>query len=204
MAFPAFFERAPGIQTHDPLAEFLGASNDGRVDYAYADAVRVAGHSCPTVAGAFLMARAALRALYPDRPAERGDMVVTMSSGEGDGTTGVIAQIFTLVTGAAAENGFHGLGGRFERRNLLRYDGGDRHAIARVKRRDNGIEVGVGMDLAAVPASPGLRDLLDRAIPDDAAPEDRNAFAAAWQDRVRRLLLDYADDTRVIQVERYA
>jgi len=64
MQFPDFFASAPVIRMHDPLAEFLGAAKDGIIEYRYADAVRFAGHSCPTVASAFLMTRAALAALY--------------------------------------------------------------------------------------------------------------------------------------------
>lgn len=64
MNFPDFYEQAPVIPTHDPFAAMLGAARDGRFDYHYLDAVRLAGHSCPTVAGAFLIGRAALAALY--------------------------------------------------------------------------------------------------------------------------------------------
>jgi hypothetical protein len=59
MAFPAFFDQAPVLRLHDPLAQLLGAATDGVIEYRYADAVRVAGHSCPTVAGAWLCACAA-------------------------------------------------------------------------------------------------------------------------------------------------
>ena len=51
--FPAFFEQVPGITVHDPLADLLGAAQGGLVHYGYADAVRLAGHSCPTVASAY-------------------------------------------------------------------------------------------------------------------------------------------------------
>lgn len=64
------------VHTHDPFAAMLGAARDGRLDYHYLDAVRLAGHSCPTVAGAFLIGRAALATLYPDGPAERGNIAV--------------------------------------------------------------------------------------------------------------------------------
>ncbi|WP_293005724.1 hypothetical protein [Nitrosomonas sp.] len=60
MNFPDFYEQAPVIHTHDPFAAVLGAAQGGRFDYHYLDAVRLAGHSCPTVAGAFLIGRAAL------------------------------------------------------------------------------------------------------------------------------------------------
>ena len=53
MAFPDFFEQAPVIRLRDPLAELLGSATDGVMDYHYVDAVRLAGHSCPTVAGVF-------------------------------------------------------------------------------------------------------------------------------------------------------
>lgn len=204
MAFPEFFADAPTIKVHDGLAETLGASDDGSMEYHYADAVRVAGHSCPTVAGAWLMARAALKALYGNAPAERGNVEVTMSGDEEEGTTGVMAQVFTLVTGAAADNGFHGLGGRYVRRDLLRYGSGDPHAIAHFRRRDTGVEVGVTMDLSGIPPAPEMRPLMGRALAPDATADERRGFARAWQDRVRRLLLEHADDEAAIQVQHYA
>ena len=60
MQYPTFFDQAPVITMRDPLAALLGAADDGLIDYRYIDAVRLAGHSCPTVAGAYLMARAAM------------------------------------------------------------------------------------------------------------------------------------------------
>ena len=86
MSLRAFFADAPRITVRDALSEFLGASDDGLIEYGYADAVRVAGHSCPTVAGAYLMALAGLRALYPDATPERGGIEVVMNGGEDEGT----------------------------------------------------------------------------------------------------------------------
>jgi len=200
MPFPSFFAKAPRIHLRDGLADFLGAAEDGLMEYGYEDAVRVAGHSCPTVAGSWLMARAALRALYPDGLAERGGVRVTMQAGEDEGTTGVIAQVFTLVTGAAAHNGFHGIGGRFTRHGLLTYGDAGLQAIARVSRIDTGAAVEVSMDLSSIPPVPNLRHLMVQAMADNAPDEVRRAFGAAWQDRVRRLLLEHADDPAVIQV----
>ncbi len=199
MSFPAFFDQAPKIQVHDPLSEFLGAAEGGRIEYGYADAVRLAGHSCPTVAGAYLMARAGLRALFPDGLAERGGVQVSMSSAETDGTTGVIAQVFTLLTGAAAENGFHGIGGRFVRSGLLHYGGGF-DAIAEFRRVDTGAGVRLALDFTNVPSSPQMRMLMGQAMAPDASAEVRKAFGEAWQDRVRRLLLGHANDPAVILV----
>ncbi len=204
MALPAFYDAAPRILMYDPLAAFLSAADMGLVDYGYADAVRLAGHSCPTVAGAWLMARAALRALYGDAPAERGAIEVTMSAAEDDGTTGVIAQVFTLLTGATVDNGFHGIAGRFDRRWLLAYGRGDPGAIAAFRRRDTAAAVRVSMDLSRVPFAGDIRPLMQRALSAQASDSDRQSFGAMWQDRVRRLLLEHADDETVVRVMRDA
>ena len=48
---------------HDRLAEFLGAADGGVIEYRYVDAVKLAGHSCPTVAGAYLLTSKVLSGL---------------------------------------------------------------------------------------------------------------------------------------------
>lgn len=63
MQTPAFFDAVPAIFVVDPLADALGAVEGGLIEYRYIDAVKLAGHSCPTVAGAWLMTRAALARL---------------------------------------------------------------------------------------------------------------------------------------------
>ena len=63
----SFYDQVPSLTVHDPLAEFLGAAEGGRIEYHYADAVRLAGHSCPTVASAYWMTLKALKHLYPER-----------------------------------------------------------------------------------------------------------------------------------------
>ena len=199
MKIPEFFERAPVITMRDPLADFLGASDGGLLDYRYIDAVRLAGHSCPTVAGAYLMARAALRALYPDGPAERGGVEVLIPGPESEGVNGVIGQVFTLITGAAGANGFHGIAGRYTRLSLLRFSDFGEHAAVRVRRRDTGASVTVELDLSRIPAPANLRALLGGALDPAATAEQRAAFARAWQERVQRLL-EHADDADVIRL----
>ena len=201
MKIPEFFERAPVITMRDPLADFLGASDGGLLDYRYIDAVRLAGHSCPTVAGAYLMARAALRALYPDGPAERGGVEVLIPGPESEGVNGVIGQVFTLITGAAGANGFHGIAGRYTRLSLLRFSDFGEHAAVRVRRRDTGASVTVELDLSRIPAPANLRALLGGALDPAATAEQRAAFARAWQERVQRLL-EHADDADVIRLTR--
>lgn len=74
MSFPAFFDAVPRFKMRDPLAEFLGAAEGGVLEYAYVDVVKLAGHSCPTVAAAYVLGCRALVALYPDSIPERGGM----------------------------------------------------------------------------------------------------------------------------------
>lgn len=199
MTYPAFFDQAPAITMHDSLAEFLGASSDGLLTYRYIDAVRLAGHSCPTVAGAWLMTRRALKMLYPDQTPERGAIEVGFSSSQDEGVTGVIASVAGLVTGAAGPGGFKGIGGRFNRQNLLQFDS-DIPGEASFARTDNGDTVHLRMHMQNVPADPRMGGLMKAALSGRATPEEKAEFANLWQQRVRQILIDHADDTEMIGV----
>jgi hypothetical protein len=198
--FPDFYEQAPVVRTRDPFAAVLGAAQDGRLDYHYLDAVRLAGHSCPTVAGAFLIGRAALATLYPDEPAERGNIAVHMPAPEDDGVTGVMAQVLTLLTGAAAGNGFQGMRGRFRRKGLLSFAQQREGEAIIFTRLDTRASVAVTLDVSLIPADPAQGERLMAILQDCADAAQQTAFADAWQERVRRLLLEFADDARVISV----
>ena len=203
MAFPDFFAEVPALRVHDGLAQLLGASDDGVIEYHYADAVRLAGHSCPTVAGGWLSARAALRHLYGDELPERGGINVYLNGAENAGVTGVIGQVLTLVTGAAAGNGFHGLGGRHVRSNLLHYAQSDVQGV-RFKRNDTGAEVEIEIDTSPVATDPMMRSLMQLSMTDQTNAAQRREFGRLWQDRVRRILIDHADDPAVVKVRAFA
>ena len=95
------------------MVDALGAVEGGLIEYHYVDAVKLAGHSCPAVAGAWLMTRAALARLYPGETPRRGEIRVELRQALDEGVAGVIASVASLVTGAANEGGFNGLAGRF-------------------------------------------------------------------------------------------
>lgn len=203
MAFPAFFDAAPVVRMYDGLSELLGATPDGVIEYRYADAVRLAGHSCPTVAGAWLCARAGLRALYGEQLPERGGVAVRLQAREDAGVTGVIGQMLTLVTGAAGVGGFKGLAGRHARNDLLRYgDAGTENL--RMQRLDTQAVVEVTLDMSSVPVDPAQRGLLTLVLQDQADDAQRREFGRVWQERVRQVLVDHADDPRVVRVQRVA
>lgn len=187
MGFPSFFARAPRITVHDPLAQLLGSAEGGLLEYGYEDAVRLAGHSCPTVAGAWLMTVRALRALYGEAPPERGDVLVGFADGALDGVTGVIANIVSLVTGATTDTGFKGLAGQFDRRQLLSFDRELPGEIA-FTRRDTGATVVASYSAQSIPASPRAMPLLRSLLAGQASEAEQHEFAELWQDRVRRIL----------------
>lgn len=202
MMFPDFFDNAPVVRLRDPLAQLLGSATDGIMDYHYADAVRLTGHSCPTVAGAFLTARAALKALYPNEVPERGGIAVQMPSSEVEGTTGVVAQVLTLLTGATAQGGFKGIGGRFARNGLLSFatDHDENNGAVRFERLDTRAAVTVIFDASRIPADASQRERMQAVIQNRETPEQQVEFARLWQARVRQMLLEHADDPAMIRV----
>ncbi|MGH8274008.1 MAG: hypothetical protein ACRES9_07110 [Gammaproteobacteria bacterium] len=203
MHFPDFFDSAPTIKMRDPLAEFLGACEGGLLEYHYADVVALAGHSCPTVAVAFLMTRAALHALYANDIPERGGICVEFRDGETAGTTGVIANVAGLITGVTQKNGFKGIGGHFDRRNSLFFDSPMAGEI-RFSRLDNDAAVEVTAHLDKVPVNPRVMELLRRCVGGGAEAGEAEEFRRLWQGKVRTFLLDYKDDPDVISVTRVA
>ena len=199
MAFPEFFARIPAITLRDPLAELLGAAEGGLIEYRFADAVKLAGHSCPTVAGAWLMTVRALRALYGDEMPVRGDLRVALGENAESGVAGVIASIAGLLTGAAGDGGFKGLGGRYGRRNLLRFGVAGVGGLA-FTRLDTNVAVDCILRLETVPADPRVGGLLGAILGGTADDAARRLFGELWQERVRRILIEHADDPGIVEL----
>lgn len=197
MRTPDYFDAVPPLVMQDPLAGFLGATEDGLIEYRFADVVKLAGHACPTVAGAWLMTASALRSLYPDGIPQRGDIEVTLRGELDEGVAGVIGAVVGMITGAAGEGGFKGIGGRFVRQGLLRF-GVSMEGEVRYRRTDTGASVEMAFRPDSVPLPAEVRTLL-RAALDPAAPVAvQRAFADGWQGRVRALLLEHADDPAIV------
>ena len=197
MSYPAFFDAVARITLHDPLAELLGAADKGLLDYGYVDAVKLAGHSCPTVAGAYLMTLKALARLYPDSLPERGGIRVEFGAPPSEGVTGVIAAVTSLLTGAAGEGGFKGLAGRFSRRDLLTFAAGNA-ADLRFSRLDTGARVTLAYHPETVPAAPELQALMPGLLAGSASEAERAEFGQLWQMRVKRILIDHGDDPALV------
>ena len=197
MAFPEFFARVPAITLRDPLAELLGAAEGGLIEYRFADAVKLTGHSCPTVAGAWLMTVRALRALYGDEIPERGNIAVALRESLDGGVAGVIGSVAGLLTGAAGAGGFKGLGGRHSRRNLLLFGVAGIGSVA-FMRLDTDAAVDCTLRLEMVPADPRLGNLLGAVLNGTANPDDTRQFGSLWQERVARILIDHGEDHEIV------
>lgn len=201
MQHPDFFSLVPVIVMRDPLAEFLGAATHGTIQYSYLDAVKMAGHSCAVVASAYLLARQGLTRLYGTDIPVRGDIQIAIRNKGTEGTTGVTGAVLTLITGAAGETGFHGMGkGRhFARQNLLAYDQ-EIDDFLTMRRCNTGKTIGLSFNIEAVPFRPQMQELLPMAIAGTLPEQDRGRFADLWQDRVKRMLLEHAEDPALIQI----
>ena len=196
MQTPAFYDQVRSLSVYDPLAEFLGAAGNGRIEYRYLDAVKLAGHSCPTVAAAYWMTLKALEHLYPGALPQRGGIRVEFREDQLSGVTGVIANVVALLTGATHDTGFKGLGGRFDRRKLLYFSAGIAEEI-RYTRIDTGQAVDVAARMQSVPFAPQTFDLMQKCLDGSATPAQAAEFRECWQARVRTLLLEHGDDPEV-------
>lgn len=198
MTTPDFFNDVTPIVVHDPLSEVLGAASNGLIDYTYRDVVKLAGHSCPTVAGAFLMVQEGLNALYGGETPVRGEIKVLMKGKQGDGVVGVIANVASMITGATDIGGFHGLAGKFDRRELLVYEADIEGEMA-LERVDTGMRAVLTYNPAFVVADERMGELLPLIVSGRADVAARELFGMLWQDRVKRILIDNRNDPRLVQ-----
>jgi len=198
MNYPPFFEQVAPIVLHDPLSEFLGAFEQGEVAISYLDCVKLAGHSCPTVAGAYLMSRRALEELYPQGLPQRGCIKVEMREGEIEGVTGVICSVISFIVGASGTGGFKGLQGKLSRNNLNAYSADISRAV-RFTRIDTGVSVEVDYDASSILASPHMQPLMGKMMQGIASDEERLTFGQLWQERVEKILLS-EDDSNLITI----
>ncbi len=189
MTYPEFFDRVESLLLYDPLADFLGAVEAGVVELSYLDVVKFAGHSCPTVAGAYLMAKLGLEQLYPDAMPHRGEVKVLIRGEKGAGVNGVIGNTIAYICGVSDEAGFKGIGGRFDRSGKLLY-GAKIDGEVRLARVDNGHFVDLSYDPSSIPPDPHMKELMQLLMMGRAGMEEKKLFQKLWQERVAKILLD--------------
>ena len=186
MNYPKFYDEVEVIKVKDELSNVLGTFQNGEYEFGYLDVVKSAGHSCPTVAGAYVMALQALKALYPDKLPVRGDIKVEFKESLEDGVAGVIGNVISQITGATDKSGFKGLGGVFARHSLMFFDA-DINSSARFTRVDTGKSVDVFYNPSSITPDPNMQPLMQKVMQKSATKDEFEEFGRLWQDRVERI-----------------
>ncbi len=185
LKYPKFFDEIENITVQDELAKFLGVNEDGIVEYTYLDLVKSTGHSCATVAGAYLITMKGLKALYKDKIPERGKIKVELKRVPTENNAGVVATVVSTITGATSNFGFGGLPtGQFNRRNLLFFNV-PMDVDVRLTRLDNSLSVGVNYRPKRV-ADP--ESMVRKMINPDASEEYKRNFPVEFQKMVEKIM----------------
>ena len=191
---PDYINNVEPIIVYDELAAFLGAIQDGIYTVTYWEIVKMAGHSCATVAGAWLMAWHGLKALYEDELPRRGEIRVELKGDVQEHHSGVVGMVLTNITGATRDDGFGGIpGGKFNRTGLLHYKA-PIDTDVRFTRLDTGKSVGVNYRPGKI-VDP--MKILMSAIGPDATQEDKESFPKRFQEMVATV---FARQDEVIEV----
>lgn len=208
--FRDFLKEVRPVKFKEPLAETLGAVKEegATLEYTFIDAIKMAGHACPTVAGAYLSCQKALERLYLDETPVRGEISITVYGEPDEGVYGVMAQVFSFLTGAAPSTGFRGLGHKFKRKDLLKFspDKIDPQAMCfEFRRLDTGKAVLIKFYPRQIPFSEDkakrMGELLEKVIWEAAKDEEKREFQELWMGRVRDMLLEEKGIDRWLKLE---
>ena len=208
--FRDFLKEVRPIKFKEPLAETLGAVKveNTALEYSFVDVVKMAGHARPTVAGAYLSCRKALERLYPGEIPVRGEISITVYGEPDEGVYGVMAQVFSFLTGAAPASGFRGLGHKFKRKGLLRFipDKIDPQAMCfEFSRLDSGKAVLIKFYPGEIPfpvkKAKRLAELLEKVIWEAAKDEEKREFQELWMGKVKDMLLAEKGINRWLKLE---
>ena len=183
MNYPSFFNTIETIKLQDPLSNLLGTFENGLVEISYLDVVKNAGHSCPTVAGAYLLALEGIKALYENDTPIRGEIFVSFKEDSKEGVAGVIANVLSHITGATEFLGFKGLNGKFARHDLMEFNDEISSSI-KLQRIDTGKRVELIYNPSSIEQNPMLQELMQKIMQNSATVEDKKLFGTLWQERV--------------------
>lgn len=209
-SFKESLTRVKPIRLREPLAQTLGALEDSEsiIEYHFTDVVKMAGHACPTTAGAYLCCQLALDKLYNGATPVRGEIKVTVYGEADEGVYGVISQVFSLVTGAAPATGFKGLGTRFKRKDLLKFSSEkpDPEAMCfEFSRVDNGQAVLVKFYPQRIPfpeeKARRLNQLMTPVLWEAASEVERKQFQELWMAKVEDMLLERKEISQWLKIE---
>lgn len=182
---PQILERH-SIRVYEPFSDFLtGGDEEKNFEITLLDVVRFAGHACPSMVGAFLIAKRAVSELFPEDVCVRGEISVDIPFPATAGATGPIANVFSFITGAWGETGFGGLRGEFKRRDLLKFGSS---SVPEGAFRFTRLSTGKSVDIFYKPGSVNVA--LDPSLP----------FQIQWRQRIFAILNDPAACISVVSV----
>jgi len=186
MNYPKFFKTIEKIKLQDPLSNLLGTFEKGIIEFSYLDVVKNAGHSCPTVSGAYLLALVGLKELYKNEIPVRGEIVVSFKEDSKEGVAGVIANVLSHITGATETLGFKGLNGNFVRYDLMKFNEGIDSSI-KLQRVDTGKSIELLYDPSSIEQNPQVGTLMQKIMQKTATLEETKLFGTLWQERVEKI-----------------
>jgi len=196
----AYITKVPPIMMRDPFLELFGQI-DAPIPYTYEEAVKLSGHSCGAISGAWIMTRKALEILYPNEVPVRGQIKITAPGAEDEWIVGVFGEVIGYVTGAAPKTGFPGseFGKAYNRRNLMLYAEEFSHTPPATmawlfERLDNGSRVAIQYDVRKVlpPATPERNTMSAKMAQGMATPDEAKDWIAYWNARAA-FVFDNAD-----------
>ncbi len=196
MRYPKFFDEIETIKLKDELSAILGSVENGKVEFSYLDIVKSAGHSCPTVAGAYLMTQVALKELYKNETPKRGEIFVSFKEDSKDGVAGVIANVISQITGATETLGFKGLNGRFTRYGLMKFN--DKITTnVKFTRVDTKESVEIIYNPTLIEPDKKIQEIMQKLMQNKATNDEKIEFGKLWQDRVEKI---FNNKNRVIKI----
>lgn len=199
MNYPNFFNTIETIKLKDNLLLFLGINENSLVEFSYLDVVKNAGHSCPTVAGAYLLCLIGLKKLYKNEIPKRGEIRVLFKENEKDGVAGVIANVVTHITGATSTYGFKGINGDYVRHSLMSFNE-DITTSIKFKRVDTNEKVELTYNPSCIKPDDKIQYIMKKIKEKLATNEEKKLFGKLWQQRVENI---FNNINQVITIKRY-
>jgi len=179
---------------NEPYFAIFGQSA-GPIPYYYEEAVKLAGHSCGAVAGAWIITKKALEVLYPNGEIPvRGQIFVEAPGAEDEWFVGVFGDVIAFITGAAPKTGFNGsdfaVNDLYVRQNKMVYSEEPTNQLPPMRewiftRLDTGTKVGIKFNLVIITPlpTPGRIEMGKKMALGQATIEETVDYIKYWNDR---------------------